>query len=554
MQDLAAALTLYALPSQPRRDAVRAAIASGEILHTRWLAGLAAAVEDPALAELVVVEVVPVVGAPLAALLRAAFDVNGDLPDLFRLRGVLAVEGENACDLLRAALHDGSALLREGALACVAASVPGAALLEGECVQMLSPSTKFVLEHSLKWRWFSLQHGLPCDAALTLLQRVSSSSPSSPSSSPPLSLSLSPSPSSSPLLKKPSGPGGWPQPSTQDRAQTTPLLAAMAASTDPVACDAVVAALALCGDGRAFLALLQRLRSGSVDAMGPPASMSDQGVVGALLSIGGALGLGALLETLKSAAPDSSAFYALIDGLVAVGGDAVEGALAHKLAACANVPGAPGAYLVAVLPMGIAVLPLIALLQARGTCSDVRCAAAERLGALHDPRIVPALQGQLRDHIDDVLVATSSVEALQEQGDRSALDCLVWALPRARDAALRTALVRALGSLCDPRARLILLQQHQLDAADADFASAVVTALGRLRDPSLLPLLTTSLARAQRFAHRRAVLAALGHLGAVARPVLELELGQPLYERTAPPSIATLLRATTLEALTQSKA
>ena len=328
----------------------------------------------------------------------------------------------------------------------------------------------------------------------------------------------------------------------------------MAASTDPVACDAVVAALALCGDGRAFLALLQRLRRGSVDAMGPPASMSDEGVVRALLSIGGALGLGALLETLKSAAPDSSAFYALIDGLVAVGGDAVEGALAHKLAACANVPGAPGAYLVAVLPMGIAVQPLIALLQARGTCSDVRCAAAERLGALHDPRIVPALQGQLRDHIDDVLVATSSVEALQEQGDRSALDCLVWALPRARDAALRTALVRALGSLCDPRARLILLQQHQLDVADADFASAVVTALGRLRDPSLLPLLTTSLARAQRFAHRRAVLAALGHLGAVARPVLELELGQPLYERTAPPSIATLLRATTLEALTQSKA
>jgi HEAT repeat protein len=541
--DLDAALARHGEP-WTRRAVVRGAIASGALDEPRWHDRLAAAVDDPYLAEPVVFELVPRIGAPLAARLRAALDLEGDLADLLRLRGVLAIERAGATDLLQGALADGSPLVREGMLACVAAGLPGTEGLVAQCVAWLSPMTNMRVEDYMRGRLFSLRHGMRCDAAIRLLDRApEASSPWARLADPRARHSAFDAPQVRKLAPAPAPTRRLPEPAQPDRAKTQAALGALGGARDHVELDRAVEALGRCGDDRALAALVRLLDGGGIDRHEPPTIRSHERVVDAILRIGGEAAIPRLVTSLTRARPDTYAFYAVIDALVAAGGPAAERGLAKVLAACGHLTGSPGPYLVAVLPAGVAPDALLAVVESRAASPDTRCSALARLATLADPRIVPALAALLGSRHAPGEVLAGAIAALAGQGDAHAVDPLLALLAQRPGRPVRLALIRALGILADRRALAPLLRERDDADRDPELGAAVAEALGGLRDPGGLAPLVDELGRASRFDHRLAVIEALGRLGPPAHAVLRRELADPLYDRVAPASVGALLRA-----------
>jgi HEAT repeat protein len=139
---------------------------------------------------------------------------------------------------------------------------------------------------------------------------------------------------------------------------------------------------------------------------------------------------------------------------------------------------------------------------------EQRAAATRALGAIGEPRVLPALVRLLGDA--DVAVRLASVESAAAVGGA---DATVPLLNRLADgeSVVRVATARALSTLGDPRAVLSLLGALQDPMPEVREAAA--TALGRLRDPravrGLLGLLRDAQAEVRLAAAR-----ALGTLGA----------------------------------------
>ena len=167
-----------------------------------------------------------------------------------------------------------------------------------------------------------------------------------------------------------------------------------------------------------------------------------------------------------------------------------------------------------------AVEPLVTAMRDKREDSDVKLAAAEALGRIRDPSIVPTLCAQLeevdewasprvahvlvqfgKDAVEPLLDAIRSSDSLNSRvwstqvlgkiGDGKAVVPLIRRL-HDRSEQMRLSVAAALGDIADNRALRPLVEVILRDPVAAVRAQAAV-ALGRIGDDSALPLLVTAL-------------------------------------------------------------
>lgn len=200
-----------------------------------------------------------------------------------------------------------------------------------------------------------------------------------------------------------------------------------------------------------------------------------------------------------------------------------------------------------------AVEPLIAVMRDKREDSDVKLAAAEALGRIKDPSIVPQLCEQL-SNIDEwasprlaqVITAfgTDAVDALLENMDAAtSLNARVWSaqvlgkikdrratpalIQRLHDRSeqMRVSVASALGDIGDNRAFRPLLEVILRDPVAA-VRSQVAAALGRIGDEGALPILVAALRDPDYWTRFRA-LEAIEALGASDTTPIEGALSDP---------------------------
>ena len=130
-----------------------------------------------------------------------------------------------------------------------------------------------------------------------------------------------------------------------------------------------------------------------------------------------------------------------------------------------------------------------ALANLKSKYAKARAAAARSLGKAHNPEVVPALSGALKDSVKEVWSA--AFRSLSEIGSKSAVNALIDALEDPREE-VREEIARQLGMVRAVRAaegiRHAAQAEHHIPAKQE-----MIEALGRLEDEGSLPLLASFL-------------------------------------------------------------
>ncbi|MDD5392699.1 MAG: HEAT repeat domain-containing protein [Thiothrix sp.] len=243
--------------------------------------------------------------------------------------------------------------------------------------------------------------------------------------------------------------------------------------------NAIVGALVAIGDARAVDALLERLQDQQEDK-----ELRGK-VVGALGQIGDARAVDALLERLQDQQEDKELRGKVVRALGQIGDARAVDALLERLQdqqedreLRMNVAGALGRTNDA-----RAVDVLLERLQDQQEDRELRMNVAGALGQIGDARAVDALLECLQDQQENMELRGSVAGALGQIGDARAVDVLLERLQdQQENKELRRTVAGALGKIGDARAVDALLERLQDQQEGMELRDRVVEALGKIGD------------------------------------------------------------------------
>ncbi len=122
LYELQSALTVT---GSGREERLRGALASGEIADLRLVEAVLIGIGDSYMGERVIKDVVPRFGKTLVGPIRRDFDPKGDAANARRLKALVQLQGDQARDLIEAALREGSPPMRSAAFEALAEHLPG---------------------------------------------------------------------------------------------------------------------------------------------------------------------------------------------------------------------------------------------------------------------------------------------------------------------------------------------------------------------------------------------------------------------------------------------
>ncbi|MCC6806081.1 MAG: HEAT repeat domain-containing protein [Deltaproteobacteria bacterium] len=140
-----------------------------------------------------------------------------------------------------------------------------------------------------------------------------------------------------------------------------------------------------------------------------------------------------------------------------------------------------------------AVDPLIKVMKEN---DKLRPAAAQALGTIGDPKAIPELMaivtvdpGALNDDAtrQKQLTTERAINALGDLKAKEAADLILQVSQKARDLPTRMAVLRAMGSIKDPKFGPAMLQVLDDDSESMPAKKAAVEVLGEMRDPAAVP-------------------------------------------------------------------
>lgn len=138
-KDLGDTATALLERGKGRMEIVRQAIDSGDIVDLRLVDAIVYAMGDNYIGEMLATEAVPKLGPAIVAPIRAALDISkGRKVDGRRLRALVAADAAGSRELLLRALTEGSADLRQAALASIADHLRGAAEFEQPVLALIA--------------------------------------------------------------------------------------------------------------------------------------------------------------------------------------------------------------------------------------------------------------------------------------------------------------------------------------------------------------------------------------------------------------------------------